>query len=153
AERDTWKKYAAAVAASFTVHWIKRGWPVPPARCSSRTPGSAHAADGDDDSSPPTSVARSRDPKAVEFDPFAAMNESSIWLRFVRELAPTAAELARDGPEAVRMVVLGKFPERQEQPASGGASALDTELALIKSHLEQHETEVAEAKLKELETR
>src|SRR5262249_15109772 len=34
-----------------------------------------------------------------------------------------------------------------------GATAFDTGLALIKAHLERHQTEVAEAKLKELEAR
>jgi nucleoside phosphorylase/tetratricopeptide (TPR) repeat protein len=153
AERDTWKKYAAAVAASFTVHWIKRGWPVPPARRPACAPGRGPAPGEDDDGPPPPAVSRRRDPKAVGFDPFDETADPSIWLGFVRAHAPageTAAELARGGPAAVR-AILGMLAERQEQTAQGGSSALDTELALIRALLDRHETEVADAKLADLE--
>jgi nucleoside phosphorylase/predicted Zn-dependent protease len=155
AERDTWKKYAAAVAASFTVSWVKRGWPVPPARRSVRAPGTPPVAGDDDgpDGTPPA-VGVQRDPKSVAFDPFSASADSSIWLGFIRALAPAADfnELARLVPESMR-ATLGKFAERHEPVNSADISLVDSELTIIRTHLDRHETDVAEVKLKELESR
>ncbi|MFO0850785.1 MAG: hypothetical protein U0871_19845 [Gemmataceae bacterium] len=152
AERDTWKKYAAAVAANFTVHWIKRGWPVPPARRAGRAPATKPPAD-DGDPPPSTAIARV-DANAVEFDPFATTADSSVWLGFLRSLAPggDGSPGASRGGSPAWGAVLRAITERLDG-AAPPASTVDTELELIKTHLDRHETEVAETKLKELESR
>lgn len=156
-ERDTWKKYAAAVAASFTVHWMKRGWPVPPGRRSSRsssTPAAGDLSDADDDPPPPTALAR-RGRKSVAFEPFAPVADHSGWLGFLKALGPVGDTAPALAPvdHSFMWAALKALTERQSDSRLTGNSGLDTDLELIKSHLDRHETEVAEAKLKELETR
>lgn len=119
AERDTWKKYAAAVAANFTVHWIKRGWPAPPAiRRAARTSGTKPPDVGDDDQPPPPTAAK-LDPKAVGFEPFTVVTDSSIWLGFDRALFPAGGDSSRGGP------ILGGNAERLERSDSSPESVFD----------------------------
>lgn len=137
-ERDTWKKYAAAVAARFAVHWIKHGWPIPPAQRSSQSSDSRLTANDDSDL-PPLAVPDSRDQMTIRVGPFAKTGGTP-------ETHIPSGTLSLRSMQAI-------LPGYQGGGDSAGATALDTELELIKTHIEKHETEVAETKLKELEVR
>ena len=91
AERDVWKRYAAATAAEFTVHWILHGWPVPPAR------GRRGSAREPDIGTPPPDSAEGAPPgrSPAEAEALAGSSESSVWLGFNPEV--TTPHAAREG--------------------------------------------------------
>ncbi|MDB5308651.1 MAG: hypothetical protein JWO38_2853 [Gemmataceae bacterium] len=79
-ERDTWKRYAAAVAASFTVQWITRAWPVParrPPRASTTLPQGGAGP-------PPPGAGGGAEggAKAVIVESLTDAPETSIWLGY-----------------------------------------------------------------------
>ncbi len=154
AERDTWKKYAAIVAANFTIHWINRGWPVAPARRATRPSSSTPPSGGADSQCLPAAVKRP-EPSSVEFDPFAGKTDSSIWLGYTPTLTPKANSNATYsmGEPVAEQAVLGAIAERVEKTASVPASAFDQELEIIQLNIDQYQIDVAEAKLKDLEVR
>jgi nucleoside phosphorylase len=103
AERDLWKRYAATTAAEFTIHWIVRGWPLPPAR--TRRAPTSPKPDGD---VPPPAVPGSHlsDSNPAVAEAQAGTSETSVWLGFDPEVA---------GPQTVAS---GRQPERTEIPVA-----------------------------------
>jgi nucleoside phosphorylase/transcription elongation GreA/GreB family factor/predicted negative regulator of RcsB-dependent stress response len=152
AERDLWKRYAAAVAANFTIHWIAHGWPIQPRR--TRRSTASRPPEEDDD--PPPADAPAPLAAATNVTPAASASspDSSIWLGFLGAVShlEVPADFSRAAPELIRMVLAAASGqlERSNQPAS---SAADAELELIKAKIDGHELEVAESKLNEMERR
>jgi nucleoside phosphorylase len=77
AERDQWKKYAAAAAARFTVHWMLTSWPILPAS-RSRRPSPPRPPDA---GGRPASSGSPAD-SAAAAEVLAGTTETSVWLGF-----------------------------------------------------------------------
>lgn len=151
AERDTWKKYAASTAARFTTHWISRGWPYPPRR--TKKPASARSTEEDDDPPPPSPAPRKSAVRPISKVALTDGVDSSNWLGFEgisSQSIPT--EFRRITPELFRMA-LAAISGQSDRAGSPQASALDAELEVVKSAIDRHQPELAEAKLDELERR